>query len=140
MKKIICTIVGLAITIGAFAAEQNTNGNAWTGTPKATNGTYNSRTAKIDTAKFVDYFMSAPLVEKFAISYMADFNGSESAKEHNVKIVSYKWHDDGTATFRFVPRKHTCDGRRGDPVTPDDHVKPREITVRFTASIVAKGK
>lgn len=130
-RVIISIITAVACAACTFAGDGATNTTA---------GTTADQTVKIDTDKVFRHFLSAPLVEKFAMSYMADFNRSDAAKERNIRIVSYKWHDDGTATFRFVPRTHTCNSKRGDPVTPKDHVTPREITVRFTASIVTKVK
>ena len=132
MNRVIITIVtAVACAACTFAGDGVTNTTA---------GTTADQTVKIDTDKVFRHFLSAPLVEKFAMSYMADFNRSDAAKERNVRIVSYKLNDDGTATFRFMPRKHTCNSKRGDPVTPVDHVKPRDLTVRFTASIVTKVK
>ena len=78
-------------------------------------------------------FTSSNLAVKFAMSFAADFNANRT---NNVKIISSTYHKDGTVTFRFVPKFHTCKEKHGEPVHAKDDVKAKEVTVRFGMAII----
>lgn len=136
MNKVIITIVtAVACAVCTFAGTTGDAGER-TANHHGENSTHGASATSKDNGGWETWkrcFISAPLDTKFAMTFAADFNANRT---NNVKIISYKFNKDGTATFRFVPKFHTCKEKHGEPVRAKDGVNAREVTIRFGMTII----